>query len=194
MATAFNPRERDNIKEDLIAAAQKYAASAGMKHASVAVLAKEAGISKGAFYSFYESKEHLFLDMFERMHLDMYGSAERLFKENSALPAKERAAMAVRGMYRVFARYGLMTFMQEDLPSLLRKLPESVLNEHYHDDEKHLMQLLKASDITLTTSIENACATLRILLLAPMYKAQLGEGFEAALNILIHSACECLVA
>ena len=56
MATAFSQRERERIRESLLDAALKSAASPGMRHATVDNLAREAGISKGAFYRFYESK------------------------------------------------------------------------------------------------------------------------------------------
>ena len=77
MATAFSPQERERIRESLLDAALKSAASQGMRHATVDELAREAGISKGAFYRFYQSKEHLFLSMLERTHEEMYGSAEK---------------------------------------------------------------------------------------------------------------------
>ena len=73
MATAFSPQERERIRESLLDAALKSAASQGMRHATVDELAREAGISKGAFYRFYQSKEHLFLSMLERTHEEMYG-------------------------------------------------------------------------------------------------------------------------
>ena len=56
MATAFSPQERERIRDSLLDAALKSAASLGMRHATVDELAREAGISKGAFYRFYPSK------------------------------------------------------------------------------------------------------------------------------------------
>ncbi len=194
MATAFTTKERTVIAQSLMDAALKYAASIGMKHTSVDALCKDAGISKGAFYSFYESKELLFLAMFERMHQQMYGSAKKILEESSHLPSKEQAALAIQEMYHVFARHGLSTFMQEDLPLLLRKLPQSILGEHYHDDEQHIMELLNHSGIGLTTSLHNACTVFRLLILTPMLEREIGEGFSTALNLLIEGACNLLIA
>ena len=50
MATAFSPRERERIRDSLLDAALKSAATQGMRHATVDGLAREAGISKGAFW------------------------------------------------------------------------------------------------------------------------------------------------
>ena len=49
MATAFSPWERERIRDSLLDAALKSAATQGMRHATVDGLAREAGISKGAF-------------------------------------------------------------------------------------------------------------------------------------------------
>ena len=48
MATAFSPQERERIRDSLLDAALKSAATQGMRHATVDGLAREAGISKGA--------------------------------------------------------------------------------------------------------------------------------------------------
>lgn len=61
MAVGFTTKERESITEALLRAAGRHAALSGMKKTSVDELCAEAGISKGAFYSFYPSKEHLFL-------------------------------------------------------------------------------------------------------------------------------------
>ena len=194
MATAFNQRERTAIHESLMDAAQKYAASVGMKHTSVDALAREAGISKGAFYSFFQSKEELFLAMFERMHYHMYGNAEKALREQPQWPQKTRAMKAILEAIRVFIQHDLISFMQEDLPILLRKLPQSLLNEHYHDDEKHIKELLDHSGIVLTTSTENACAVLRLLLLTPVLQMEIGERYAEAMDLLIQAVCNQLVA
>ena len=194
MAGAFNQQERTAIQKNLINAAQKYAVSVGMKHTSVDALSKEAGISKGAFYSFFQSKEALFLAMFERMHLHMYGSAEKALREHKQLPPKVRAAKAIQEAIRVFIQHDLIAFMQEDLPILLRKLPQSVLSEHYHDDEKHIKELLDRSSIALTTSTENACAVLRLLLLTTALQREIGEGYSAAMDLLIQATCNQVIA
>ena len=86
MATAFSPQERERIRDSLLDAALKSAATQGMRHATVDGLAREAGISKGAFYRFYPSKEHLFLSMLERTHEEMYGSAERCWTSGPIFP------------------------------------------------------------------------------------------------------------
>ncbi len=61
MGTAFTDNEKNIIKTKLKACASSCMSKYGIKKTTVDELVKEVGISKGAFYKFYDSKELLFL-------------------------------------------------------------------------------------------------------------------------------------
>lgn len=61
MARSFTEREKENIKRSLQETCKRSWTQSGYKKTSVDDLCRQAGISKGAFYLFYESKEVLFL-------------------------------------------------------------------------------------------------------------------------------------
>ena len=92
MARSFTEREKENIKRSLRKACKQSWTQYGYKKTSVDELCKQVGISKGAFYLFFESKESLFcevlcsvqeqichaaLEVIEE-HKDKYGVAEAL--------------------------------------------------------------------------------------------------------------------
>ena len=87
MAVSFTDKERAGIVASLRRAAGRCAASVGMKKTTVDELAVEAGISKGAFYKFYESKEHLFLDMLEQWYQSIYDSVAQVLRGKRLRPA-----------------------------------------------------------------------------------------------------------
>ena len=185
MATAFSPQERERIRDSLLDAALKSAATQGMRHATVDGLAREAGISKGAFYRFYPSKEHLFLSMLERTHEEMYGSAEKVLDERTDLPLRERTMRAILEVFRVAETYNLIPFIREELPLLLRRLPQDVVNAHYITDD---------AGARLTTSLETACVTVRMLMLSISFRQDVGAGFEEALRLMVEGACDRVLA
>ncbi len=92
MARSFTEREKENIKRSLQEACNESWTQYGYKKTSVDDLCKQVGISKGAFYLFFESKEALFCEVLcsvqERIcnvasevinkHKDKYGVAEAL--------------------------------------------------------------------------------------------------------------------
>ena len=63
MARSFTEREKENIKRSLQEACKQSWTQYGYKKTSVDDLCKQAGISKGAFYLFFESKEALFCEV-----------------------------------------------------------------------------------------------------------------------------------
>jgi AcrR family transcriptional regulator len=67
MPRAFTDTERSAIRERLIATGQSLFARRGIRATTVEQLAREAGISKGAFYFFYPSKEALFFAIVEQV-------------------------------------------------------------------------------------------------------------------------------
>ena len=62
MAKAFTEKERELIRERLQQEGLKQIKEKGLKKVSVQQLTQAVGIAQGGFYSFYESKEELFLE------------------------------------------------------------------------------------------------------------------------------------
>ncbi len=92
MARSFSEREKENIKRSLQEACKQSWTQYGYKKTSVDDLCKQVGISKGAFYLFFESKEALFCEVLCSVqkqicnagseviekYKDKYGAAEAL--------------------------------------------------------------------------------------------------------------------
>lgn len=194
MATAFTQRERERIYQSLQDAALRCAVTVGMRHATVDELAHEVGISKGTFYRFYESKEHLFLSMLERMHNEMYGGAERVLIERTDLPVRERTMLAIYEVCKVAERREAFNFLREDVPLLLRRLPEALLREHYMSDDERIRKLILKADVKLRTSLETACTVVRLLLMTLSFKRSVDGPFDEAMRLMIEGACDRLLA
>ncbi|MCA9651126.1 MAG: TetR/AcrR family transcriptional regulator [Myxococcales bacterium] len=61
MPRAHTPEEIERIRERLLQAGREGFPRVGLAKLTIADLAREAGIGKGSFYRFYDSKEELFL-------------------------------------------------------------------------------------------------------------------------------------
>jgi AcrR family transcriptional regulator len=66
MAKAFSEQEREIINEKLLAACEECWNLFGYQKTNIRDLCSKAGISSGAFYLFYESKELLFIETADR--------------------------------------------------------------------------------------------------------------------------------
>ena len=82
-----------------------------------------------------------------------------------------------------------MAFIENDAETLLRRLPEQIKAEHYHDDETHIKALLEKSGIVPKGGMKLATATVRGLILTVSHKKQIGDLYPQVLETLVHGAC-----
>lgn len=192
MAKAFSGQETDLILKNLKASARRYAASCGLRKITVEELAKEAGISKGAFYKFYPSKEMLFLELLEDLHKEIYEACADVLMQNQGKPAYQRASEAVIAACKLMEQSGMMDFIEQDVPFLLRRIPAEVLEVHYHGDEIHIKEVLQKAGLTPEGGMELAAATVRGLFLTISHRDNIGPKYPQVLETLVYGACQRL--
>jgi len=66
MARGFTDREREIIRNDLVATGRELFGTFGLKKTSIEDLTKAVGIAQGSFYTFFNSKEELYLEVMDR--------------------------------------------------------------------------------------------------------------------------------
>lgn len=192
MATAFTEQETEYIKRALKEAASIFALSQGVRKTTVDQLTESAGISKGAFYKFYPSKEMLFFELLEDMHSEIYSAAATVLADNLDKPKAEQAAQAVLASCRLMDERGIMTFIERDATYLLRKIPRDIQEKHYHSDSVHISDLLKESGLNPHGGMDLAAATVRGLFLTVSHKNEIGEAYSEVLKTLVYGACNIL--
>lgn len=190
MAKAFTSQEADVILQSLKASARRNAASRGVRKTTVDELAQEAGISKGAFYKFYPSKEMLFFEILEDMHTEIYEASARVLKQNQGKPPEDRAAEAVLTACKVMAASGMLDFMERDVAFLLRKIPMEVQEKHYHSDEVHIKELFENAGLEPAGGVELAAAAVRGLFLTVSHRDNIGPLYPQVLDVLVRGACQ----
>ena len=62
MPRTFSDEEKQNVRNSLLEIAKESFSHYGLKKTNIEELTKAVGISKGAFYGFFKSKEILFFD------------------------------------------------------------------------------------------------------------------------------------
>lgn len=193
VAVGFTPRERENIVRALLEAASRHAALGGMKKTSVDELCAEAGISKGAFYSFYPSKEHLFLAAMENWQEEISRQAEAALRQAGKLNGPQRAALMMKTACRVMREQGMERFLREDMPLILRKLPQEDLRNHTLTEEAFIHSILQKTGVRLSIAENVAYAMTCILFHTLLCEERIGPDFDEALERLIDCACQQIV-
>jgi len=184
MSKAFSETEIEVIRTKLIESCQKCWERQGYRKTTVAEMATMAGISTGAFYTFYETKELLFIataDYYSNLLLDQF----RESLPTHACP--QDFADGLKALTRELDHHQWMLSLSADYEIFLRKLPSEFLEENFHKDLLDFTAMIKSVGLVAKISMEDFTAIINALF-APLYFAEtMGERYHMALDFIIDS-------
>jgi AcrR family transcriptional regulator len=143
MPRGFSEREKERIRSGLIEQGRGFLTTYGIKKTNVEDLTGAVGISKGAFYLFYASKEELFFEILgqweDEYHADLLGAAVQ-----TGATSRQQVGDFLKMAFSVWKTHPLFTrFDPEEYEHLLRKLPEDKVEVALRKDEVFVGELLE---------------------------------------------------
>lgn len=193
MGTAFSNEEMIIIKQRLKDAGKICLTNYGIRKTTVNELSSKAGISTGAFYKFYASKELLFFEILEDMHELMYGRALTTLNEHPELPQTERLVRTFLGFFDHLSELEITNLWGTELDYLLRKIPSDMLRDHWSDDRTHCKELIELANLNLTVSADEAADIISALTMIytrmTLFSA---NDIRPALVFLVRATCAAL--
>ncbi len=197
MPKAFTDYEKELINKRLLEQGYRLFSAYGLKKTSVEELAQAAGISKGAFYLFYESKEVLFLDVAE--------VAEQNFRKEILqvvdLPGSSPRARMVSILKKVFSLLKTIPLLQfltgSDYDLIFRRVSPEKIEEHLANDRQFLDELVarcKSAGIPIQVKPEEIAALLYPLVLTTLHEDDyIARNFGNSIGLLLELvAAYCL--
>ena len=143
MPRAFSEIEKERIKEKLIEEGTDFFGRYGLKKTNIEELTRAAGIAKGSFYIFYDSKEELYWEILERFEKEFRDTAVR---ELLAAPESPQAILKKLIKYQLDIMENnpilRILFDREEFNLLTRKIPQAKLDEHTERDIEFTSQIL----------------------------------------------------
>jgi AcrR family transcriptional regulator len=187
---AFSDKERELVRLKLMDAADGFLSTTGIRKTSVEELARAAGISKGAFYLFYPSKELLFLDALEREQARMHEAVLAQVAGSSSM--REGFVTALMRMYRDFkAKPWLLAFAGEDYELLLRRIPQERIERHIALDDASTGRLRELLGGMPGFNTEIVSAALRMFFMGLLHRREVGEELiDGAFEFLVQAVAD----
>jgi AcrR family transcriptional regulator len=144
MPRAWNETEKTLVRNSLLEQGRMLFEKHGLRRTTVDEVARAAGVSKGAFYLFFESKEDLYLRVVEHVEKAF---REKVYRSLAASPAPRRASF--KAFLREVVEFAKTTPIvagldPSDLQYLMRKLPPKALEQHLRSDTDYLVQQIQA--------------------------------------------------
>jgi AcrR family transcriptional regulator len=189
MPKAFTEEEKEWIRQRLLEEGEKQFTTFGLKKTNVEELAAAAGISKGAFYIFYESKEALFMDVTER--------AEQHFRQEVLaaieLPGPSPRARLLAVLKRAFSLLKTIPLLQfltgSDYDRLFRRVTTERVQEHLASDRVFIQELItrcQNAGIPIQARVEEISGLLYALVLTILHEEDFGPyQFPGTVNLLL---------
>lgn len=187
MPIAFTAEERTVLTGQLLESARRFVKEQSARKVTVEQLTDSVGISKGAFYLFYPSKEHLFYALLRQMHTELYGPAMELLEQPKGTPAQQLTCAILEGC-RALDESGLCRFWEQDAPEILCAIPSEERRAQQEQEYAVFRRFLaqnKAADIPE----EQAVNALHSLILTVPMRKKLGEDYPQILLWMAQGIC-----
>lgn len=191
MPRPFSPDERARITQRLRDAGRHAFAAYGLRRVNVDDLARAAGISKGAFYLFFDSKEALLLDLlqhfeaeFQRRVLDEVLKPE--LGPGQSLRALLRTAVDVRGTEPL-----LRNLSDADAETLIRRVPPDqvdALREADVTSARRFVDYWREHGAPISIGAEVLTGLMRAIVLSSFRQQEIGPAvYERVIQLMIDS-------
>lgn len=193
MPKAFNDREKELIRQRLLEKGRELFETYGLRKTNVEDLTRAAGISKGAFYLFYQSKEQLFVDVL--------GDFEDRFRQvifdeafHASGEPRERLRRTLQKAYLTWRASPLLSqFHREDYEMILGRVPQEQMLRMLQSDEVFMAEFAArwaAEGVTLHGDSRTINGLLKSLFYVSLHEEDFGpdvypQTMETLLDLVV---------
>ena len=175
MPRPFTTAETEAIRASLLDAGAASFARAGIRRTTVEDLARAAGISKGAFYRFFESKEALFLALTDEYEQRMHAEIEAAVRSD---PERGIDLLLDAALFAIQRNPFLAVAMSDDGVRLLRARTPAEQRAYLERDERlvaRVLTVLEGAGVRPSVTPSVLLALLRSLFMLGAHRADVGE-------------------
>lgn len=190
MPRPFSEAERTDIRNQLLEVARRHFTRFGYRKANVADIAREAGIGKGSFYLFFDSKATAFMAVAEIVEEEVRTAFLEESRERPDAGARDRVEHLLAFHAGALDREPFLRVALDPLEaaSLFRELPQSTADAHQRRDAAFFEQLLIewADDgISISADAATLMSVLRALYVIALHRETVGRDTIAEVLYLL---------
>jgi AcrR family transcriptional regulator len=182
VAKGFSEHEREIINTKLLEACEECWKQYGYRKTTVGEICHRAGISNGAFYLFYPSKEHLFAETSQKVTGRLVAIMEN---DIPPKPTKHDFAKAMKRLIKELEKLTWFLTVNDDLEMLSRKLPADYFEKATGLEIANFSDLIGKYGLEPKTGIDETVAVLRSLTSMVHVRKIVGHGFDTAFEFIL---------
>lgn len=199
MPKAFTKSEKKRLKNKLFDTGEELFSQYGLKKTTIKDLTQAVGISQGAFYSFFDSKEELYFAILEKEEEAIQNKVLKSQLLEGQISASNFKKLLLNALQTVEKSSLLKSLYQnkEDYQQLLRKLPAEKIEAHIEHDKdklKPLISKLKEENKIIDKNSAVITAVIRSLFLLTLHKEEIGKDiYPETIDLIIELVSQGLI-
>jgi AcrR family transcriptional regulator len=151
MPEAFSDYEKEVIRKQILEKGQKLFEKQGLKKTTVQEITQSVGISKGAFYKFFVSKEELYMQILEQLE-DTFHTNILEAASNPGEDAHQHIAQLLRDVIFSMDSFPILkNFDRAEYDYLVRKIPAERVQQHLQSDDAFMAEFIQRIERDGTT-------------------------------------------
>ncbi len=189
MPKGFSDSEKELITRRLLDQGYRLFSAYGLKKTNVEEIARAAGISKGAFYIFYESKEDLFMSVIEQTEARLRQEILAAIDRPGPSP-RARLFSVLKEAFALLQSMPMLSFFTGgDFDLLLRRLPPGRMQTHLASDSGFIDTLVarcQNAGIPIRVPSSQIVTLIYPLVIALLHETALGQkAFTGSIDQLL---------
>ena len=189
MPVAFTEEKQQQIYCELCEVAMKRLIDTSYQNIKVEQLTQAVGISKGAFYKFYPTKELFFYEILRLLHEELLASALEEMLVSDEITPDEAFCKALFACYDILQTSEYRRFWMEDSWEIMNRLPEEQKQEQY-EAEKALLRKFLYRFGELAVDEDVAFDAIRTLITTAYNRNVLEPNYETILRWMAQGVCD----
>ncbi len=190
MTKAFSKEEKENIREMFLRKSIPIFEKYGLKRTRIDDLTNAVGVAKGSFYSFFDSKEELFMEVLETIESDFKTKIFGETKKESSQSSDEYLKKILTEAFLTWDGYPLLKSVDiTDYQYLARKLPPGRILQHQKRDHAFMESFfgkLEKERIKIKTSLKVVSNLLMSLFFVSLHHKDFKtEDYRESMEVLI---------
>lgn len=117
----FSQIEKDAIKADLLKQGEKLFTANGLKKVTIDDLVRSVKIAKATFYTFFENKEALYLEIASTLQKNIFKSLVLVLENNKEKSAKDRVREVFYSMHQMLKQYPMLAQIDTETVQLVAR-------------------------------------------------------------------------
>lgn len=190
MPRHFGTEERDTIRKDLVSCGHELFGRYGFRKTSIEDVARAAGVSKGTFYAFFETKETFFLEVFRLAAQEARESLTQAMLGGEAT-VREAFVEALHAQLLALHESPILQVLAqpEEYHFLFRQIKSDRLQQLFAVDREYVEWMIgTAQEWTSVRDVDLdlLAGVMRGLSLFPLHRKEIGEEvFSGSLRFLL---------